>query len=99
MFAKLKAVLAGLTGGTGAGDHGPPAETVNYKGFRIKPAPFRTDGGMFQTAGTIEKDGAEGVRTHRFIRADTHASREDAIAFAVAKAKQIIDLQGEKIFS
>ena len=99
MFAKLKAALAGLTGGTGAGDAGPPAETVEYKGFRIKPAPYATDGGVFQTAGTIEKDGPEGVRTHRFVRADTHASREDAIAFAVAKAKQIIDLQGDRIFS
>ena len=99
MFAKLKAALAGLTGGAGAGDDGPPADTVDYKGFRIKPAPFRADGGVFQTAGTIEKDGADGVRTHRFIRADTHASREDAVAFAVAKAKQIIDLQGERIFS
>jgi len=99
MFAKLKAALAGLTGGAGAGDDGPPAEAVDYKGFRIKPAPYRTDGGMFQTAGTIEKDGAEGVRTHSFIRADTHASREDAIAFVVAKAKQIIDMQGDRIFS
>jgi|SRR5215469_8259277 len=98
MFAKLKAVLAGLTGGAGAGG-GPPADPVDYKGFRIKPAPYATDGGVFQTAGTIEKDGPAGVRTHRFIRADTHASREDAIAFAVSKAKQIIDLQGDKIFS
>ena len=99
MFAKLKAALAGLAGATGTGDAGPPAETVEYKGFRITPAPYRTDGGVFQTAGTIEKDGPEGVRTHRFIRADTHASREDATAFAVAKAKQIIDMQGERIFS
>jgi len=99
MFAKLKAALAGLTGGTGARDDGPPAEAVDYKGFRIKPAPYATGGGVFQTAGTIEQDGPEGVRQHRFIRADTHASREDAIAFATAKAKQIIDLQGERIFS
>jgi hypothetical protein len=99
MFAKLKAALAGLTGGSGRGNDGPPADTVDYKGFRIKPAPYRTDGGVFQTAGTIEQDGPEGVRTHQFIRADTHASREDAIAFAVAKAKQIIDLQGDRIFS
>jgi hypothetical protein len=99
MFAKLKAALAGLTGGTRAGGDGPPADTVDYKGFRIKPAPYRTDGGVFQTAGTIEKDGPDGVRTHRFVRADTHPSRDDAIAFAVSKAKQIIDLQGDRIFS
>ncbi len=98
MFAKLRAALAGLTGGTGAGEDGPPAETVAYKGYRITPAPYRTSGG-YQTAGTIEKDGPDGVRTHRFIRADTHTSREDAIAFATAKAKQIIDLQGDRIFA
>lgn len=99
MFAKLKAALAGLTGASGAGDHGPPAETVEYKGYRIKPAPYPTGDGAYQTAGTIEKDGADGVRMHRFIRADTHASRADAIAFAISKAKQIIDLQGDRIFS
>jgi hypothetical protein len=98
MFAKLKAALAGLTGGTGAGEDGTPAATVEYKGYRITPAPYRTDGG-YQTAGTIEKDGPDGVRTHRFIRADTHTSRDDAIAFATSKAKQIIDLQGDRIFA
>ena len=95
MFAKLKSMFAGS--GASRGD-GPPAETVEYKGYRIKPAPYPSNG-VYQTAGTIEKDGPDGVRTHRFIRADTHASREDAIAFAVSKAKQIIDMQGERIFS
>jgi hypothetical protein len=38
------------------------------------------------------------VKAHRFIRADTHQGREDAIAFAISKAKQIIDLQGDRIF-
>jgi hypothetical protein len=97
MFAKLKAMLAGLSGGSGGAD-GPPAEMVEYKGYRITPAPYRSDS-AYQTAGTIEKDGPEGVRTHRFVRADTHPSREDAIAFAISKAKQIIDLQGDRIFS
>jgi hypothetical protein len=35
----------------------------------------------------------------RFVRGDMHHSREDAIAFTVSKAKQIIDLQGDRIFS
>lgn len=98
MFAKIKAALAGLTGGRGGGGEGPPAATVEYKGYRIRPEPYRTNG-AYQTAGTIEKDGPEGVRTHRFVRADTHPNRDDAIAFAVSKAKQIIDLQGDRIFS
>jgi len=33
------------------------------------------------------------------VRADTHPSREDAIAFSVSKAKQMIDLQGDRIFA
>jgi hypothetical protein len=99
MFAKLKAMFAGLTAGVGASDaDGPPAEAVEYKGYRIKPAPYRSNG-VYQTAGTIEKDGPDGVREHRFVRADTHPSRDDAIAFAISKAKQIIDLQGDRIFT
>ena len=99
MFAKIKAALAGLAGGAGTGEaDGPPAEAVEYKGYRIRPAPYRNNG-LYQTAGTIEKDGPAGTQEHRFVRADTHTSREDAIAFAISKAKQIIDLQGDKIFS
>ena len=82
----------------GAGDvEGPAVPPVEYKGFRIRPAPFRSNG-HYQTAGVIEKDSPEGVKQHRFIRADTHPTRDDAIAFAISKAKQIIDLQGDRIF-
>src|SRR5262249_38582095 len=98
-FAKLKSLFAGLgagAGGSGAG--AAPAETVEYKGYRIKPAPYPNNG-VYQTAGTIEKDGPDGVREHRFVRADTHPNRDDAIAFAVSKPKQIIALQGDRIFS
>jgi hypothetical protein len=99
MFAKLKAAWSRLAGGGAAGDgEGPAVPPVEYKGFRIKPAPFRNNGN-YQTAGTIEKDTPEGVKEHRFIRADTHPSRDDAIAFAISKAKQIIDLQGDRIFA
>ena len=99
MFAKLKAMLSGLTAGSGgAAADGPPPEAVEYKGYRIKPAPYRSNG-VYQTAGTIEKDGPDGVREHRFIRADAYPSREDAINFTISKAKQIIDLQGDRIFT
>ena len=72
-------------------------EPVEYKGFIIRPAPFKTEG-QFQTAGTIERE-VSGVRKeHRFIRADAYAAYDDAVTFTVNKARQIIDLQGEKIF-
>jgi hypothetical protein len=94
MFSALKAAWAKLAGGGSAEPEVPP---VDYNGFRIRPTPYRA-GGQYQTAGTIEKDGPDGVRQHRFIRADTHPSREVAIEFTVMKAKQIIDLQGERMF-
>jgi hypothetical protein len=99
MFSKLKEAWARFTGGTGAGEAEvsdvPPTE---YKGYRIRPTPFRSNG-HYQTAGTIEKDTPEGVKEHRFIRADTHQSKEDAVAFVISKAKQIIDLQGDRMFA
>jgi hypothetical protein len=96
MFAKLKAAWARLAGGPGE-SAAPPAEAVEYKGYRIRPAPFPAHG-QFQTAGVIEKDFPEGTKEHRFIRADTHPSRDDAITFAIAKAQRIIDEQGDRVF-
>ena len=79
MFSKLKAAWSRLAGGWGVGaTEEPPAPAVEYKGYRIRAAPYRTNG-AYQTAGIIEKDTPEGVKEHRFIRADTHQGREDAM--------------------
>jgi len=75
----------------------PTIAAVEYKGYRIRPAPYRTNG-QYQTAGIIEKHTTEGLKEHRFVRADAYHSRDDAIAFVITKAKQIIDLQGDRIF-
>jgi hypothetical protein len=37
-------------------------------------------------------------KEHRFIRADAYTNYDDAVSFTLAKARQIIDLQGERIF-
>jgi hypothetical protein len=99
MLSKLKAAWNRLVG-PGAGEaNAPAAPAVEYKGYRIKPAPFQSNG-QYQTAGSIEKDAPDGsVLEHKFIRADAYPSREDAINFTISKAKQIIDLQGDRIFS
>lgn len=99
MFSKLKAAWARLAGahGAGAADEAA-APAIEYKGYRIRPTPFRADG-IYQTAGIIQKDAPDGVKEHRFIRADTHHSKDDAIAFTISKAKQIIDLQGDRMFA
>ena len=95
----MKGILGRLFGGGGGRGPGEatPGEAVEYNGFRIRPAPYQ-NGGQYQTAGTIEKDFPDGTREHRFIRAETHASKDEAATFAIAKGRQIIDERGDKIF-
>ena len=38
------------------------------------------------------------LKEHSFVRAETHPSRDQAIEFSIAKAQQIIDEQGERMF-
>jgi hypothetical protein len=77
-----------------AADDGPGVE---YKGFRIIPRKS-PQGGQFLTAGVIVHDGPSGRREHRFVRADTHATADDAREFTLAKARRLIDEQGERLF-
>ncbi|MFQ6016987.1 MAG: HlyU family transcriptional regulator [Kiloniellaceae bacterium] len=70
---------------------------VEYEGYTIRPA-SRREGAQWLTAGVITKRFAEGVKEHRFIRAETHGTKDDADAFSVAKAKQIIDELGDRLF-
>src|SRR5262249_38619546 len=96
-FDKLKAFWSRLAAPGAGGAETVEAATVEYNGYRIRPTPFRNNG-QFQTCGIIEKDGPEGMKQHRFIRADAYPGRDDAIAFTITKARQIIDLQGDRIF-
>ena len=73
------------------------ADPVEYKGFIIRAAPYKNNG-HYQTAGTIEREIGGTRKEHRFIRADAYATYDDAVTFTVNKARQIIDLQGDKIF-
>jgi hypothetical protein len=99
MFSKLKAAWSRLAGGREAGEANVAnIPAVEYKGYRIRPTPYRANA-HYQTAGIIEKDTPEGVKEHRFVRADTYPSKEDAAAFSITKAKQMIDLQGDRIFA
>jgi hypothetical protein len=98
MASILKDLWNRLAGGGSAGEHEEPAgEAVEYKGFRIRPAPYSAKGG-YQTAGMIEKDFETGMKEHRFVRAETHPSKDEAANFAITKGKQIIDEQGDSIF-
>ncbi len=87
---------SGAKSGENSGE-AKPGDAVEYNGFRIRPAPYK-NGGQYQTAGVIEKDFPDGLKEHRFVRAETHAGKDDAAAFAIAKGQQIIDERGDKIF-
>ena len=97
MLSTLKQ-LWGRIAGDGGSRTETPFEPVEYNGFRIRPEPF-ADGGQYQTAGVIEKDTETGLKEHRFVRAEKHASRDEAAQFAVTKGKQIINEQGERLFN
>ncbi|MEJ8559934.1 HlyU family transcriptional regulator [Yoonia sp. GPGPB17] len=64
-----------------------------YKDFVITPTPQKESGG-WRLAARIEKDGQE----HTLIRSDVLQSKEQADAVSIAKAKQIIDEQGDRLF-
>jgi hypothetical protein len=81
----------------GGGGGGAPRDSVEYNGYRIRPDPY-AEGGQYQTAGVIEKDFPGGAKAHRFVRAERHASADEAASFAVTKGKQIIDERGDKVF-
>ncbi len=93
IFARLMARLGGAS--QSSGDERGAAH--DYNGYLIQAAP-RHDGSRWLTAGFISKEIGGEHKEHAFIRADTHASREDAEAFSLTKARQIIDEQGDRLF-
>jgi hypothetical protein len=98
MVLKLGSMWNRLVGARNREERDPPAESaVDYQGWRIRPTPYPANG-QYQTAGIIERDTPEGVKEHRFVRAETHPTKDGAAAFAITKGKQIIDEVGERIF-
>ncbi|WP_026784080.1 HlyU family transcriptional regulator [Pleomorphomonas koreensis] len=85
----------------GLGDSAPaaekPAETQDYKGFKIAATPFKAEG-QWQLCGVVslEEDGV--VREHRFIRADKFSDVEQAREMAFEKGRLIVDQLGRSVF-
>ncbi len=86
-----------LFGGGGGDAAAAPAAEEEYRGFLIR-ATNMPAGSEFQLAGSIEKTVNGEVRQHDFVRADRFPSPTDAQTAALAKGRQIIDEQGERIF-
>lgn len=91
--------LKKLFGLGGSSDTAPDEETPpeEYKGFFIRATPYE-ENGAFQVCGVITKTIDDEEKKHVFIRADRLPSREVAESMTLAKARQIIDLEGERIF-
>ena len=90
----LKRLFGGKGDAGGAAESGP---AVDYKGFRITPMPAKEASG-YRIGARIEKDVDGETRVHDLIRADTIADRQAAEEASVAKARQVIDEQGERVF-
>lgn len=92
--------LKNLFGGNGADAQGGADKVLaeqEYKGFTIRATEMKA-GKEFQLSGVIEKTVGGEVKMHRFIRADRLGSKEQAAQLGLAKARQIIDEQGERVF-
>ncbi|MDQ0472919.1 HlyU family transcriptional regulator [Labrys wisconsinensis] len=90
--------LKSLFGGGKSSSAEPAAKAeIEHKGFVIRAMPFK-ENGQFQTAGLIVKEIDGVVKEHKFIRADRHASQDEAVEFSFSKGRQIIDEQGDRLF-
>ncbi|SEV98557.1 hypothetical protein SAMN04488515_0521 [Cognatiyoonia koreensis] len=89
-------ILSKLFGGGPKTPHAAAQET--YKDFTITPAPMKEPGG-YRIGATITKTVDGAAQTHQLIRADTINDYDEAVATCVRKSKQMIDEQGDKLFS
>ena len=87
-----------LFGGGGSPAEAAPAPGEEYKGFTIRATPASV-GSEFQLAGTIEKQIGDELKVYKFVRADRMSSRDEAVSFALAKGRQIVDEQGDGVFA
>ncbi|MGV6847709.1 MAG: HlyU family transcriptional regulator [Marinibacterium sp.] len=96
----LSKLFGGARGGSGA-DNGAgetsPAAPQMHDGFSIHPDPIR-DGNQWRISARIEKEVGGTIQRHHMVRADTLQSHEAAAEASLAKAKMLIDQQGETIF-
>lgn len=83
--------------GGGAPAAEAPAPTAHHEGFVIHATPYQAEG-QWQMCGIIEKQVDGELKSHRFIRADRFAGRDDAVEMTFMKARQIIDQSGTRLF-
>ena len=97
MLNAIRRLLGGKADQDKATGTPPVGDAVEYKGYSIQPLAMRQASG-FLTAGLISREADGKRREHRFVRADTHPSADDAREFTILKAQRLIDEQGERLF-
>jgi hypothetical protein len=87
-------------GGDKVADASAPAvaRQVEHKGFLVSATPYKADG-QYQTCGIVSKEIGGVQKEHKFIRADRFASLDDAVEVSLKKGIQLVDEQGDKVFS
>lgn len=75
-----------------------PTAAVEHNGFTVRAEPYKSEGGQFQTAGTVLKEVDGETREHRFVRADRFGSVDDATTVSLQKGRQLVDELGDRLF-
>lgn len=74
-----------------------PVKSIEHEGFTIHATPYQ-EGGQYQLCGVVEKEIGGERKSYRFVRADRFASLDEAAEFTLVKGRQIVDLEGERLF-
>ena len=90
--------LFGGGGGDQSGPEKPVGSAIEHNGFKIVATPYKHEG-QFQTCGVISREIDGVIKEHRFVRADRFSSLEEAADMALKKGQQIVNEQGNRLFS
>ena len=71
--------------------------TETIDGVLVEATPM-PEGSQYRLAATLSKQIDGERREHRLIRADLFASKDEAARMAIAKARQVIAEQGDRLF-
>jgi hypothetical protein len=82
----------------GGEEHIDGGDPVQHKGYTIRATPY-SEGGQYQVCGVISKEIDGEAKEHRFVRADRCTSLDEAIGVSLRKGRQIVDEQGDAVFS
>ena len=89
--------LKRLFGAGGEGEAASPVAMETYKGYTIRAKAMR-NGSSWQLAGSVEKDIGGETKVHEFVRADTLPDRDEMASVSLAKGRQLVDEQGDRLF-